>query len=263
MRFYWQNSIKKLARHPQTLPLLLPLELYERHIMASLRKKDRSPFWFACYALPDGRRTQRSTGTDDKRKALTIAIKYEDAAREAAAGRFIESRARKVIADIYTLANTEVLPNSNTRVFFKYGLTANRWRPTTAPTNATPASPLNFLTTSDARPTPTSRKVTPTNVAEFRDAIAKRLAVSTANLTLKILRSAFGAARREGLIDDNPAERVAVLKRRTDSERRPFTLPELKQLLELADDEWRGMILFRPLYRPAIGRHCHPYPAEP
>jgi hypothetical protein len=40
------------------------------------------------------------------------------------------------------------------------------------------------------------KKVTPTNVAEFRDAIAGRLAVSTANLTLKTLRSAFGAARR-------------------------------------------------------------------
>jgi len=64
--------------------------------MASLRKKDRSPFWFACYTLPDGRRTQRSTGTPDKRKALGLALKYEDASREAVAGRFIESRARRV-----------------------------------------------------------------------------------------------------------------------------------------------------------------------
>ncbi|MGH7990786.1 MAG: tyrosine-type recombinase/integrase, partial [Limisphaerales bacterium] len=44
---------------------------------------------------------------------------------------------------------------------------------------------------------------------------------------------------------DNPAERVAVLKKRqTDSERRPFTLSELKRLMDVADDEWRGMILF-------------------
>ena len=90
--------------------------------MASLRKKDRSPFWFACYTLPDGRRTQRSTGTADRRKALTIALKYEDAAREAGAGRFVEARARKVIADIYSLANTEVLPNASTRAFLKVWL---------------------------------------------------------------------------------------------------------------------------------------------
>jgi integrase len=61
---------------------------------------------------------------------------------------------------------------------------------------------------------------------------------------LKVLRSVFTVARREGLIDDNPADRVAVLKQRKDFERRPFTLPELKRLMELADEEWRGMILF-------------------
>jgi len=62
---------------------------------------------------------------------------------------------------------------------------------------------------------------------------------------LKVLRSAFAVARREGLTDDNPAERVAVLKKRqTDSERRPFTLSELKRLMDVANDEWRGMILF-------------------
>ena len=86
--------------------------------MASLRKHPRSPFYFACYTQSDGRRTQRSTGIDDKCKAMAIAIKYEDAAREAAAGRIIESRARKVISDVYMLANAEVLPNSTTRVFF-------------------------------------------------------------------------------------------------------------------------------------------------
>src|SRR5208283_2762590 len=88
------------------------------------------------------------------------------------------------------------------------------------------------------------KKITPTDVAGFRDAAAKRLAVSSANLMLKILRSIFTTARREGLMDDNPAERVTILKQRKDFERRPFTLPELKRLMELADKEWRGMILF-------------------
>jgi integrase len=73
----------------------------------------------------------------------------------------------------------------------------------------------------------------------FRDAAAKRLAVSSANLMFKTLRSVFTAARREGLIDDNPAERVTILKRRYDFERRAFTLPELKRIMELADEEYR------------------------
>jgi integrase len=214
--------------------------------MASLRKKDRSPFWFACYTLPDGRRTQRSTGTPDKRKALGLALKYEDAAREAVAGRFIESRARRVIADIYALANAEVLPNSSSRAFFKTWLDRKSLEADDGTHQRYTGVITQFLEHIKHKANADIKKITPTDVAGFRDEAAKRLAVGSANLMLKVLRSAFSTARREGLIDDNPAERVAVLKKKkkTDSDRRPFTLPELKRLMEVADDEWRGMILF-------------------
>ena len=212
--------------------------------MASLRKKDRSPFWFACYTLPDGRRTQRSTGTSDKRKALNLALKYEDAAREAVSGRFIESRARRVIADIYALANTEVLPNSSTDAFLKTWLNRKSLEADDATHKRYTGVITQFLEHIGHKANADIKKITPTDVAGFRDAAAQRLAVSSANLMLKILRSAFAAARREGLMDDNPAERVTILKQRKSFERRPFTLPELKRLMELADNEWRGMILF-------------------
>jgi hypothetical protein len=170
--------------------------------MASLRKHPRSPFYFACYTLPDGRRTQRSTGTDDKRKAMAIALKYEDAAREAAAGRFVESRARKVIADIYMLANTEVLPNSNTRAFLKVWLDRKSLEADNATHERYTGVVNQFLDHIGRKADADIKKITPTDVAGFRDAAAKRLAVSSANLMLKILRSVFTAARREGLIDD-------------------------------------------------------------
>ena len=38
--------------------------------MASIRKHPKSPFWFACITLPDGRQTQRSTKLTDAKKAL-------------------------------------------------------------------------------------------------------------------------------------------------------------------------------------------------
>lgn len=212
--------------------------------MASLRKKDRSPFWFACYTLPDGRRTQRSTGTDDKRKAQRIANEFEDAARDASSGRFIESQARKVIADIYAMANTEVLPNSSLKEFFV------RWRKRKSleVADSTYASYMNvtdaFLEQAQAKANEDIKKITTSDLAKFRDATAERLTVSTANLHLKILRAAFADARREGLIDENPAERVTTLKKQDGYERNPFSLPQLKRLIEVADDEWRGMILF-------------------
>ena len=87
--------------------------------MASLRKHPRSPFLFACFTLPDGRRTQRSTGATDRKQAQRIANQFEDAARAAAQGRFIESRARKAIADIYALANVDTLPGSTVSRFYR------------------------------------------------------------------------------------------------------------------------------------------------
>ena len=69
--------------------------------MASLRRVPRSPYWIACFTLPDGTRTNRSTGTADKRQAQRIANDFEDAADEAKAGRLTEARARKTIADIF------------------------------------------------------------------------------------------------------------------------------------------------------------------
>jgi integrase len=212
--------------------------------MASLRKHPRSPFFFACYTLPDGQRTQRSTGTDDRRKAMSIALKYEDAAREASAGRFIESRARKVIADIYLMANAEVLPNSTTRDFLKTWLGRKSLEAHDNTYQRYEGVINQFLAHIGPKADADIKKITPTDIASFRDEAAQRLATGTANLMLKILWSVFTTARREGLIDDNPAERVTILKRKRDFERRAFTLEELKELWKHADEEWRGMILF-------------------
>ena len=213
--------------------------------MASLRKHPRSPFYFACYTLSDGRRTQRSTGTADRRQAMTIALKYEDAAREASAGRFVESRARKVIADIYAMANTEVLPNSSTSAFLKVWLDRKSLEADEGTHQRYTGVVTQFLDHIKHKAAADIKKVTALDVSGFRDAAAQRLSVGTANLMLKVLRSVFATARREGLIDDNPAERVTILKRNKNStSRRPFTMPELKKIMKHADDEWRGMILF-------------------
>src|SRR5262245_38331240 len=120
--------------------------------MASLRRLPKSPYWIACFTLPDGTRTQRSTRvpvrgaqkdnfaplqellsdllgakltiTEDakadgalgareaKRLAQRIATHFEDTGREARAGRLTELQARKVIADIYTLGNKDTLQSS-------------------------------------------------------------------------------------------------------------------------------------------------------
>jgi integrase len=212
--------------------------------MASLRKKDRSPFYFACFTLPNGIRTQRSTGATDRRIAQRIANEFEDAAREASDGRFVESRARKTIADIFSIANPDPLPSTTTADF----MTALLKRKELEAGEKTHAKYLSVISQFKGRLGAKAKRdisnITASDITKFRDDLAKRVTTGSVNVALKILRSAFAQARRDGLVDVNEAERVTTLKRKDRFERRPFTLPELKRILEVASDEWRGMILF-------------------
>lgn len=212
--------------------------------MASLRRKDRSPFWFACYTLPDGTRTQRSTGTSDRRKAQRIANHYEDCARAAGEGRFTEARARKTISDIYALANPDALASSSTGDFLEAWLKRKELEAgdkTHAKYSGVVSQFKDFLGNKAKRDI---THVTAGDITKFRDLLAKQVTVGTTNVALKILRGAFAQAKRDGLLDVNQVERVTLLKRRDQFERRPFTLPELKRILEAANDEWKGMIFF-------------------
>src|SRR5687768_11755115 len=87
--------------------------------MASLFRHPSSPYWSACFTLPDGRRTTRSTKETDRRKAQRIANEFEDASRAAKAGRLTEHQARKVISDIFALTNGDGLASSTIRAYFK------------------------------------------------------------------------------------------------------------------------------------------------
>ena len=85
--------------------------------MASLRKIPKSPYWQAIIYLPDGRKTTRSTGTTNKREALQIALKFEEAASMGQKGTLVERRARKTIADIFSIANKTTLETSSIRAY--------------------------------------------------------------------------------------------------------------------------------------------------
>jgi integrase len=87
--------------------------------------------------------------------------------------------------------------------------------------------------------------VTKADIAAFRDSIAVGRSPATVNGRLKILRVAFQQAWRDGIIEDNPAAKVPLLKPPLGAtSRRAFTLAELKKLVAAADGDWKGAILF-------------------
>ncbi len=212
--------------------------------MASLRKKDRSPYWFACFTMPDGSRTQRSTGTTDRRKAQCVANAWEDAALAGRQRRLTENHARKVVSDIFAMVNRESLPSANVKDFLATWLQRKEIEAGEHTHLRYASAAEQFLDYLAPRGTDDVAQITAKDFTGFRDALAKRVTANTVNVTLKILRSAFNQAYRDGLVEHNEAARVSLLKRTDKFERRPFTLEEIKRILEVADDEWRGLVLF-------------------
>jgi hypothetical protein len=78
--------------------------------MASLRRLKSSPYLIACFTLPDGRRTNRSTKTSDRRLAQRLADEWQTAATKAREGHFVETQARAVLNDILDRVGQQLLP---------------------------------------------------------------------------------------------------------------------------------------------------------
>ena len=87
-------------------------------------------------------------------------------------------------------------------------------------------------------------EITRDDITQFRNEEAKNCAPKTVNHKVKFLRMVFRAARRDALVGDDPAEFVDPVRKSKGAPRRPFTVPELKAVLSIADGEWRSMIMF-------------------
>jgi integrase len=208
--------------------------------MASLRRKPHSKFWWACFSLPNGKRKQRSTKETDRRRALKIAEMWEGVAHRARTAR----QAQKVIADVYREIVGESLPSSSTRAYFDSWL--ERKKVETSETTAVyyAAKAKRFLKWLGDRCEIELARLTTDDILAFRAAEAQRVSAATVNHEIKFLRMVFEQAKRDGLLAENPAESVKMLKRPHVTGRRAFTKAELQRLLSSADAEWRSLILF-------------------
>ncbi|MEN9661750.1 MAG: hypothetical protein RL324_699 [Verrucomicrobiota bacterium] len=214
--------------------------------MASLRRKLRSPFYFACYTGHDGARVQRSTKQSNRKKAQGVADLWEKAAKLASEKRLGEGQARRVLSEMYELVNNEPLSSATTTDFLN-AWTERRKADTASRTHQAYAQVArDFLKSLGERASRDISQISKANVAKYRDLVLARTSAATANKSLKYLRVALGAAYKDGLIHDNPAAKLDIIKRRHSNslQRRPFTIDELKTLLGHANEEWRGLILF-------------------
>jgi len=208
--------------------------------MASLWRRNNSRYWIGCFTAPDGRQLKRSTKTTDRKLALKMVSSWEEAAQR----KVTESQARRVISDLYSMITGTCLASSNVQEFLKSWLQRKRVEVEPGTFAKYQNVIAQFQTFLGPRKEVDLAHLTTKDVAGFRDSLADRLSPATANVAIKVLRSALSDANRDGLLNENVAARVKGVSAKNETQRRAFTLPELKRIIEAADDEWKGMILF-------------------
>jgi integrase len=231
--------------------------------MATLTKdsRNRSPYYICCYTAADGRRLKKSTKQRDRAKALEVCLALERAEGMAARGTLTETRARELIGEVLERTSGDTLPFYTAEGWLRdwlRGKQISRSEGTHVKYSHTVESFVEHL---GPRAKISIAAISPKDIATFRDAeIASGKNPNTVRYLIKHLRIPFNAARRQGLLTHNPAESVelpspAKSDDGAETSRDPFTLPQVKALMNAAvaeehgrpifkaGDEWRGAIL--------------------
>ena len=197
----------------------------------------------AKFRADDGRVVMRSTKQVKRKAAQNIADEWERAARKARAGELTQAVIIKTMAEMLERSLGETINLQSTKDFFTSWLqTPGRKSATIARYRPILQSFLKFINEQRARASVGS--ITTAEIERFRDhQIAEGKTATTANLAVKVLRAVFGSAKRLGYALTNPAEGVSMFRESDAEERQPFTDDQLRDLLRVADSEWRGMIL--------------------
>ncbi|HVU35703.1 MAG TPA: site-specific integrase [Opitutaceae bacterium] len=207
-----------------------------------MRRKPRSSFWWACFYREDGSRGQRSTrlpATQANRKA---AQRFADNLEEAHQKKATEGQMRRILSDLNERLVGQPLASATLHDFAAQWLARKKGELGHVSYAAYKSAINEFVEHTPAKAHLGLQYLTSADVAAFRDRSAAKASAKTANNKLKIVRTMLQTAWRDGYILENPAAKVSPLKTE-DSIRRPFTMDELKKVLAIATDEWRGMVL--------------------
>jgi integrase len=208
--------------------------------MASLIKKPNSQFWFACYRDANSKQHRRSTGVTNERKAREIARTYEQIAQH----KLKPAKFRETMVELYREVYGEAVPTATVNKFATDWLSAKKAETVSRSWDQYDKSIKKFLAFLGADAELDISLLTKTHITSFRTAVAQKVSPGTVNFDLRVLKMLCRAARRDGYIQDDPAEFVKLVKRQNTEGRRPLKVEEIKAILSVADEEWKSIIRF-------------------
>jgi integrase len=206
--------------------------------MASLHKRKKSPFYWAAFTLPDGRRVFRSTKTADRKTAQKLLA----AMTEATERRATADQVQRILSDVHESIHGTPLITVTLADYARQFLERKKDEAAAVTLASYKGIIADFIETLGDKANQPISYITKADLAKWRDTSAAKTSARTVNNKLKVVRTLFQSAWRDGLITDNHAAKIPVLKT-SEGNRRPFTIPELQTLLAVCNYEWRGLVL--------------------
>jgi integrase len=209
-------------------------------LMASIIRKPRSKYWFACFRDLQGRQRRKSTKQTDRKKALRVAEQYEQVSQRKLPVRTV----RETLVELFREAYGESVPRAIVREFVAAWLKNKAPEVAPATLDFYRKSTTKFLQFLGPAAELDLANVTRPMIVEFRNGLAQKVSAKTANHDLRAIKTLFRSAKRDGYIIEDPAEFVESVRKTGEDPRRPFTIPEIRNVYDLADQEWKSLILF-------------------
>jgi integrase len=240
--------------------------------MASTHTQPGKPYYFCAFYDPEGFRRFRSTGTNNAKIARTICVNIERAADLARQGKLSNEKGLKLIRETCSAISetygklagdqAQKILTANVEEFVRIAggelttYTIRSWLDSwlAGRTDASKATVVTYRGVIDlfhdflgARADRALATLQPSQIEEYKNHLASRVAPSTVNRAIKVCKAAFNNAVAKRQLEFNPAEHIQYIEAQ-ESERRPFTVEEISKLLKAADTdpklrEWRTMIL--------------------
>lgn len=238
--------------------------------MASIHQRSGSQKWHCSFRDSTGKWRLVSTKTTDKAEALAVCARLETLAKQTApkaeatvpaedsgelleaglkliqtakAGALSEATARDYVNRVLKASGAEAeIAGETVQDFFTNWLAGKE-------ISSARDTFLRYRTTVDLfveglgkRAYLSLSAIRAKDIETFRDSRLKEVGATTVTDDLKIIRTAFNRARRQGMIHTNPCEAVDFPKGEAQV-REPFTVQEVGLLVAEAPAEWKTVIL--------------------
>ena len=215
--------------------------------MASVHRIPAKPNWICFYTDRNGERRCKSALTRSKREAERICAKIQSVEDQARTGNITEEKARRVIEKVVSEIMAESgapIERKTVREHFTSWLKAFESEQSEGTFIRYDGIVANFLDFLSGKAGGNLAALKAEDVERYRNHLQDRVAPSTVNTHLKVIRVGLEKAVKQGIFDRNPARLVDNLDTSDRHERRAFTLAELQKLLAVCGHDWKTAILF-------------------